>query len=119
MANRCQEQGKGNNEPTNLNALICAIINNNNANVSQDNFPDFSENLDENEREIDTLVQDTTKEIHRDSFVSTDSFDKEAFLEALRAYRCLWDTNNASYKNRTMKINAWRSLSTLFKVEGV
>ena len=64
-------------------------------------------------------ILQTTKEIHRDSFVSTDSFDKEAFLEAIRAYRCLWDTNNASYKNRTMKINAWRSLSTLFKVEGV
>ena len=47
-----------------------------------------------------------------------DKFDKEMFLEALRRYRCLWDTNDPSYKNRTMKVNSWKQLATMFKQEG-
>ena len=44
--------------------------------------------------------------------------DKEAFIEALRHYHCLWDTSNPSYKNRAMKTNCWKELSTLFNRDG-
>lgn len=44
--------------------------------------------------------------------------DKEMFLQALRDYSCLWDTSNINYKNRTMKLNAWKSLSRMFQREG-
>lgn len=33
--------------------------------------------------------------------------DKELFLQALREFKCLWDTSDKNYKNRTMKRNAW------------
>ena len=44
--------------------------------------------------------------------------DKELFLQALRDYTCLWDTSDTNYKNRTMKLNAWKSLSQMFRQEG-
>ena len=34
-------------------------------------------------------------------------FEKEIFLEELRKYRCIWDTNYEHYKDRSMKINSW------------
>ena len=46
------------------------------------------------------------------------AFDKEAFIEVVRQYKCLWDTNDRNYKNRSMKINAWNDLSILFNQEG-
>ena len=49
---------------------------------------------------------------------SMTGFDKEAFIEALRHYHCLWDTSSPSYKNRTIKSNCWKELSTLFNREG-
>ena len=45
-------------------------------------------------------------------------FDKEMFLQALGDFKCLWDTSDANYKNRTMKLNAWKSLSQMFNQEG-
>lgn len=45
-------------------------------------------------------------------------FDKELFLQALRDFKCLWDTSDTNYKNRTMKLNAWKSLSQMFNQEG-
>lgn len=44
--------------------------------------------------------------------------DKELFLQALRDFKCLWDTSDANYKNRTMKLNAWGSLAQMFNQEG-
>ena len=38
------------------------------------------------------------------------AFDKEAFIEAVRQYKCVWDTDDHKYKNRSMKINAWNDL---------
>ena len=38
------------------------------------------------------------------------SFSKELFLEAVRHYKSLWDTNDASFKDRTFKSNAWKEL---------
>ena len=40
--------------------------------------------------------------------------DKEIFIEAVRDFRCLWDTNCPAYKERQTKINAWNSLSKMF-----
>lgn len=48
----------------------------------------------------------------------TKEFDKEMFLQALRDFKCLWDTSDANYKNRTMKLNGWKSLSQMFNQEG-
>eukprot|EP00112_Aurelia_sp_Birch-Aquarium-sp1_P006989 Seg1763.3 transcript_id=Seg1763.3/GoldUCD/mRNA.D3Y31 product="hypothetical protein" protein_id=Seg1763.3/GoldUCD/D3Y31 len=45
-------------------------------------------------------------------------FEKELFLEEIRMYRCLWDTNSEGYKNRPMKQNAWSKLSQLFNKDG-
>ena len=42
-------------------------------------------------------------------------FDKEIFLEEVREFPCLWDTNVASYKERPTKANAWKELSKIFK----
>ena len=44
--------------------------------------------------------------------------DKELFLQALRGFACLWNTSDANYKNRTMKMNAWNCLSQMFNQEG-
>ena len=46
------------------------------------------------------------------------AFGKEVFIEAVRQYKCLWDTNDRNYKNRSMKINAWNDLSSLFNKDG-
>ena len=45
-------------------------------------------------------------------------FDKETFLQAVREFKCLWDTSDSNYENRTMKVNAWNTLSSLFNQEG-
>ncbi|XP_046841156.1 uncharacterized protein LOC124435262 [Xenia sp. Carnegie-2017] len=49
--------------------------------------------------------------------VEGNTFDKEMFLQALREYKCLWDTSDPNYKNRNMKVNAWNALSSLFNQE--
>ena len=51
--------------------------------------------------------------------VEGNTFDKEMFLQALREYKCLWDTSDPNYKNRNMKVNAWNALSSLFNQEGM
>lgn len=45
-------------------------------------------------------------------------FDKEFFIEEVRQLRCLWDTSNPSYKDRTVKANAWKKLSQIFDRDG-
>ena len=45
-------------------------------------------------------------------------FDKEIFIEAVRKFRCLWDINDHSYKDRNMKVNAWKQLAVLFQKDG-
>ena len=49
---------------------------------------------------------------------SPDPFDKEMFLQALREFKCLWDTSDSNYKNRSMKMNASNFLSNMFNQEG-
>ena len=44
--------------------------------------------------------------------------DKDLFLEAIRQYRCLWDINTESYKERNAKLNAWRELAHTFGHDG-
>ena len=44
-------------------------------------------------------------------------FDKELFLQALREYKCLWDTSDSN-SNRTMKLNSWTALSLMFRQDG-
>ena len=50
--------------------------------------------------------------------VPSKEFEKELFLEEIRRYRCLWDTNSEGYKSRPMKQNAWSKLSQLFNKDG-
>ena len=45
-------------------------------------------------------------------------FEKELFLEEIRRYRCLSDTNSESYKSRPKKQNTWSKLSKLFNKDG-
>ena len=50
--------------------------------------------------------------------VESGELDKELFLQALRGFACLWNTSDANYKNRTMKMNGWNCLSQMFNQEG-
>ena len=36
----------------------------------------------------------------------------------IRKYRCLWDTNSSTYKDRNVRSNAWNELSDVFNKEG-
>ena len=45
-------------------------------------------------------------------------FEKEAFIEAVRELRCLWDVNSPMFKDRTSKQNAWKKLAITFNKEG-
>ena len=45
-------------------------------------------------------------------------FDKEMFIEEVRKYRCLWDINSESYKNRPIKQNAWGKIAAVFNKDG-
>ena len=45
-------------------------------------------------------------------------FDKEMFIEEVRKYRCLWDINSESYKNRPIKQNAWDKIAAVFNKDG-
>ena len=48
----------------------------------------------------------------------SEDFDKEAFIGAVRRFRCLWDTNDKTYKDRNIKPNAWKHLALVFQKEG-
>ena len=63
--------------------------------------------------EVDSQLQESQ------SLAEGHTFDKEMFLQALREFKCLWDTSDPNYKNRTMKVNAWNILSSLFNQEGM
>ena len=43
---------------------------------------------------------------------------KKYFLEELRQFKCLWDINVPSYKERPTKNNAWQMLAQLFNRDG-
>ena len=45
-------------------------------------------------------------------------FDKELFIEEIRQLGCLWNTSLPSYKDRTVKANAWKKLSQIFDRDG-
>ena len=53
-----------------------------------------------------------------DVSIDDDELDKEAFIEEVRKFKCLWDINDPSYKERTTKLNAWKALSTIFRKDG-
>lgn len=46
-------------------------------------------------------------------------FDKEAFIEAVRMLRSLWDVNCSSYKDRNVRSNAWKKLAAMFGKDGM
>ena len=45
-------------------------------------------------------------------------FDKEIFIEAIRAHPCIWDVNSTTYKDRGTKQNAWDSIARIFGQDG-
>ena len=48
----------------------------------------------------------------------SEDFDKETFIEAVRRFQCLWDTNDRAHKGRNIKANARRHLALVFQREG-
>ena len=46
--------------------------------------------------------------------VESKSFDHEEFIDRLKELPCLWKTSISSYKDRIVKLNAWRKLAKLF-----
>nr|XP_047122390.1 uncharacterized protein LOC124805892 [Hydra vulgaris] len=44
-------------------------------------------------------------------------FSTEVFLSEIRKYPCLWDVSHQSYKDRSVKMNAWKEISTSFETE--
>lgn len=49
----------------------------------------------------------------------TREFEVEIFLEEVRKYSCLWDISSPNYKDRNMKSNAWKAISSVFGREGI
>ena len=45
-------------------------------------------------------------------------FDRELFIEEVRSLPCLWNTSLVGYKDRAIKINAWKKLSSIFNRDG-
>jgi len=50
--------------------------------------------------------------------VELKSFDHEEFINRLKELPCLWNTSISSYKDRLVKLNAWRKLVKLFDRDG-
>ena len=66
-----------------------------------------------------TASEETDSQVvESQSILESFAFDKETFLQALREFKGLWDTSDANYKNRNMKVNAWNTLSKMFNQEG-
>ena len=63
--------------------------------------------------DIDPFIADED-----DDQEESDVFDRELFLVELRKYRCLWDINAETYKNRGTKSNAWQCLASIFNKNG-
>ena len=49
---------------------------------------------------------------------ATREFHTEIFIESVRELPCLWNTSLTSYKDRAIKLNAWKQLSSLFNRDG-
>ena len=47
-----------------------------------------------------------------------EDFVKESFIEAVRKFWCLWDTNDSTYTDRNIKANAWKHLAAVFQRDG-
>ena len=45
-------------------------------------------------------------------------FDKESFLVELRKYPSIWNKKHADYKQRNVKVNAWKKLAGAFNKDG-
>ena len=50
--------------------------------------------------------------------VDLKSFDHEEFIDRLKELPCLWTTSISSYKDRSVKFNAWRKLVKLLDRDG-
>jgi hypothetical protein len=76
-------------------------------------------NSQEHEVTVEDLQQYIEHEDIRDVLNGSLEFDRELFIEEVKKYRCLWDTNATSYKERSSKANAWKQLSATFKKDGM
>jgi len=74
------------------------------ADVQEENLPDDNERLEDDG--VAAALHETLE------------FDKELFIEEVRKYNCLWDTNSKYFKDRTMKKNAWTKIGQIFHKEG-
>ena len=45
-------------------------------------------------------------------------FDKESFLVELRKYPNIWNKKHPDYKQRNVKVNAWKKLALAFNKDG-
>ena len=45
-------------------------------------------------------------------------FDKESFLVELRKYPSIWNKKHPDYKQRNVKVNAWKKLALAFNKDG-
>ena len=45
-------------------------------------------------------------------------FDRETFLTELRNFPSIWCKNHPDYKQRNMKVNAWKKLAATFNKDG-
>ena len=66
-------------------------------------------NIGDNESMIENVEGDVSEEGNED--------ERSIDLE-LRKFKCLWDINAPSYKERLTKNNAWQMLSQLFNRDG-
>ncbi|XP_047146243.1 uncharacterized protein LOC124819091 [Hydra vulgaris] len=56
---------------------------------------------------------DENEENENDNFISTE-FNIDHFIEAVRELPSLWDVNHPTYKDRLVKVNAWKKLALIF-----
>ena len=78
---------------------------------------------DEGEEDGNSVVVSDTEEVQsiQSCSVLTSSpreFDTEVFIESVREFPCLWNTSLVSYRERNIKANAWKQLSSLFNRDG-
>ena len=74
----------------------------------------------EGEEHDDSVVVSDAEEVHSCSADTgaTREFNTEVFIESVRELPCLWNTSLVSYRDRNIKANAWKQLSSLFNRDG-
>ena len=66
-----------------------------------------SEEVGEGTGRAPSCASSATREVHT-----------EICIESVRELPCLWNTSLTSYKDRAIKLNAWKQLSSLFNRDG-